>query len=131
MYLKRAKSMMEVSKLLFSPQGNPTNDEDKTMLGLFLAQQGIELELKHILHDLYGEDDTKKRFKSHNIFSLIRYVEEVSGIVLPDELKEMAEDITSWEQTARYPGIAMKNAREDAERVFKIFDQVLELIDEN
>ena len=129
MYLDQADANIKVSKSLFTPEGNPTNDEGVTKIGLYLAQQGIELILKHILHDVKGEDDTKKRFRTHSISALIDYVEEISDIRIPDSLKEMSNDITSWEQSGRYPGIGMTNARSDAETVFGIYDEIREAID--
>ena len=43
MYLEQADADIKVSKSLFTPIGNPTNDEGITRIGLYLAQQGIEL----------------------------------------------------------------------------------------
>ena len=124
MYLEQADADIKVSKSLFTPIGNTTNDEGITRIGLYLAQQGIELILKHIIHDINGEDDTKKRFRTHSISSLIEYAEEVSDITIPTRLKEMSNDITSWEQGGRYPGIGMTNVREDAEEVFSLYDEI-------
>ncbi len=36
----------------------------------------------------------------------------------------MSNDITSWEQGGRYPGIGMTNAREDTEEVFSLYDEI-------
>lgn len=55
------------------------------------------------MHDIFGEDDTTKSFRTHNISALILKAEKY-GFTVDDELKDMSADITQWEAGTRYSG---------------------------
>ena len=114
-YHDRAEWDIIVAKLLLLPENNPTNDEALTDYAAYHTQQAIEKELKHILHDIIGADDTTKEFKTHNIADLISQIEE-RGYGIPDTIKEIAHDLSEWEAGARYSinAIAQKNEIKDA-----------------
>ncbi len=111
MLLSRANADIQTAKLLLSPIGNPANDEQMTDLAAYHAQQGIEKILKYVLHEGLGIDDTRREYKTHSLFFLIDWIERESGFIVPERLKEMADEITEWEAGSRYgeSSVAEKN----------------------
>ena len=121
MLLSKANADIQTAKLLLSPVGNPTNDEQMTDLAAYHTQQGIEKVLKYVLHEGMGIDDTQRAYKTHNLFFLIDWIERESGFVVPDSLKEMADEITDWEAGSRYgeSSIAEKNTIQTAIDIYE------------
>lgn len=110
-YHERGEADIYVARIILSPVGNPTNDENVYAIAAYHVQQAIEKELKYILHDLYQVDDSTRSFKTYNISDLIGQVERL-GIALPDELIELAYDIGDWEAATRYAGNVVADAKE-------------------
>ena len=131
-YHDRAMADIFVAKSLMSPSGNPTNDEGIRDIATYHVQQGIEKEMKHILHDIKGVDDTTRSFKTHIIEDLIDQVED-NGITIPDYVKEIAYDLSSWEATSRYSesSIAVSQEINDAIMVYDRFAKFVKELDEN
>ena len=131
-YHDRARADILVAKSLMSPSGNPTNDEGIRDIAAYHVQQGIEKEMKHILHDLKGVDDTTRSFKTHVIEDLIDQVEN-NGVSVPDYVKEIAYDLSSWEATSRYSesGIAVSQDINDAITVYDRFSEFVKSLEEN
>lgn len=129
-YLERAKDDIYTAKLLLSPVGNPNNDEGKFDIAAYHTQQAAEKGLKFLLHDLYGEDDEDKRFRTHDISFLIRLAESKGSYIIPDELKIISVDLTMWEAQSRYSdsSIAKKNEIQDASEICERFLTSLESI---
>lgn len=101
-YLDRALGDIKSAELLISPAANPTGDEALIDITGYHVQQAIEKELKHILHDIHGYPDDIRNFRTHDIDDLISIVEDQTDFVVPDEIKEIAADLTAWEAGARY-----------------------------
>ena len=74
-YHDRAVADFNTAKVLMSPQGNPANDGAMYDNAAYHVQQAFEKELKYILHDLLGVDDTTRDFRTHSIPNLIAQVE--------------------------------------------------------
>ena len=130
-YHDRAIADIFVAKSLMSPFGNPTNDEGIRDIAAYHVQQGIEKEMKHILHDIKGVDDTTRSFKTHVIEDLIDQVED-NGVSVPDYVKEIAYDLSSWEATSRYSesSIAVSQDINDAITVYERFAEYVKSLDE-
>ncbi len=104
MLLSKADADIRVAELLISPQGNPTNDENIIDLAAFHVQQAIEKTLKHVLQTEAGISEGYKGYKTHDLVSLITMVENKTEFVVPDALKNIASDVSSWEASSRYGG---------------------------
>lgn len=104
MLLVKADADIRVAELLLSPQGNPTNDENIIDLAAFHVQQAIEKTLKHILQTEAGISEDYKGYKTHDLVSLITMIENKTEFVVPNDLKSMASNISSWESSSRYGG---------------------------
>ena len=115
-YRDRGYADICVARTLISPFGNPTNDEGVNDIAAYHVQQAIEKEIKHILHDICGADDTARSFKTHNLSDLIGQVEEY-GISIPEELIDLASDISDWEAATRYSGSVIANIEEIKEAI--------------
>lgn len=104
MNLNRIKADIQTAKNGISSAGNPTNDEYMYDISAYHAQQAVEKCLKYFLHEMYGADDTTKRFRTHNISSLLLMLDNYDKSFLDEhkELVEMSDEITSWEATTRY-----------------------------
>lgn len=102
MYLEHADADLYSAKLLLSPQGNPSNDEYILDIAAYHTQQSMEKYLKYVLHDLYGADETARSFKTHNILALILLTEAHTPYTVPQEIKDAAALVTSWESSTRY-----------------------------
>ena len=100
-YQDKANADLKVAKLLVSPVGNPTHDEMIYDYAAYHLEQAYEKELKYVLHDLLGVDDTSREFKTHNIADLISQIED-AGYNMPEEIKEISHDLTEWEASTRY-----------------------------
>lgn len=120
MLLERADADIQAARLLLSSVGNPTNDERMTDLAAYHAQQAIEKLLKYVLHDGIGADNIAREFKTHNLFYLIDRIERESDFIVPDSLKEMADEITDWEANSRYGEsfVSEKNKIQSAVEVY-------------
>ena len=94
--LKRARTDIEIAKILMSPAGNPTNDEMITDQAAYHIQQGIEEALKY-----QTEISGLPYKKIHNLTGLIIDVEN-AGFAVSNELKAMAFQISDWEASSRY-----------------------------
>ena len=123
-YHDKAEADIKTAKLLISPQGNPTNDELLYDNGAYHVQQAYEKELKHILHDLLGADDTAREFRTHNIADLINQIEN-SGYNIPDEIKEISHDLSNWEANTRYNSDILVELNE-INNVIDLFDKLKE-----
>ena len=101
----------------------------------FTFSKAYEKEVKHILHDICGADDSTRKFKIHDIPTLIGQVEQL-GIAIPDYIKIRAEDIVDWESASRYGGNTVAEIDEIKEAIeyFDKFDEFVKNeidIDEN
>lgn len=104
MNLNRINADIQTAELNISDTGNPTNDEFLYDVAAYHIQQAIEKELKYILHNVYGADETTKRFGTHNISTLLIQVNEYDSnfISSHQDIVENADEITSWEASTRY-----------------------------
>lgn len=123
MYLRHAEADAYNARLLLTPAGNPTNDEYILDIAAYHAQQAIEKCLKHVLHDLCGVDDTAREFKTHQLIALIVLTEERTPYAVPQEIKDVAAVVSSWESRTRYgqSPAAAKAQIEDALRRYDSF----------
>ena len=71
MNIKRIEADIQTAKYNISDSNNPTNDEFLYDIAAYHTQQAIEKTLKYYLHNVYGEDDTSKPFRTHNISTLL------------------------------------------------------------
>ena len=125
MKLERADADIRLAEKLCSSEWNPSNDEMMYDMAAYHAQQGIEKLLKHILHDIYGMDETSRKFRTHKIYDLISMLEEDYSYTVPDELTEMSIKITDWEAQSRY-GDDIVARREDILRAVEIYQRIRE-----
>ena len=104
MNIKRIKADLETAKKLTDASGNPTNDEYLYDIAAYHTQQAVEKSLKYCRHNVYGEDDTAKRYRTHNISSLLLMISEYDVNFLRDnaEIVKMSDEITGWEASSRY-----------------------------
>lgn len=123
-YHDRAQWDVYIAELLISPAGNPQNAQGAYDLAAFHAQQAIEKELKHILHDLFGVDDSTRSFRIHNLVDLAKQVSQL-GITLPDDLFNQADEISDWEAESRYSSGTVAT-KEDIKSAISIYDKVAE-----
>lgn len=128
MNLKRVEVDFDIAERYITPEVNPTNDEYFYDAAAYHAQQAIEKILKYVLHDIYGEDDTDRRFKTHNIATLILKAER-HGFQVDDELVNMSDKITDWEANARY-GSSIISTREDIKTAINLGYNLLEQVKE-
>ena len=94
--LKRARTDIQIARMLMSPEGNPQNDDMITAQAAYHIQQGIEKALKY-----QTEISGYPYRKIHHLAGLIGDVEK-TGFVVSDELKSMAYLISDWESSSRY-----------------------------
>lgn len=120
MKLERADADIQLAEKLLSSQWNPSNNELMYDMAAYYAQQGIEKLLKYILHDIYGMDESSRKFRTHKIYDLISMLEEDYSYAVPDELVEMSIKITDWEAQSRY-GDDIVAAREDVLQAVQIY----------
>lgn len=111
MNINRIKADIKTAETLCSPVGNPTNDEYIYDLAAYHTQQAVEKCLKYYLHDVYGEDDTARSFKTHNISTLILMLNKY-GHQVSNELISMSDELTGWEASSRY-GESLISTREN------------------
>ena len=128
-YHEKALRDLAVAKNYNSAKGNPDNDEGLYDIAAYHAQQAIEKELKYILHDIYGADETERKFKTHGIPALIDQVEDYN-VIVPDEVKAIAYDVTGWEASTRYPGGAASD-REEINDAIKVYENFAKYVAEN
>lgn len=119
-YHDRAEGDIKTAKILISPISNPTNDEVINDNAAYHVQQAVEKELKYILHDILGEDDTTRKFKTHDIADIINQIEE-KGYEISEDIKEIAYDLSEWETTSRY-GTDIVASREEIINVIELYD---------
>lgn len=129
MNINRIIADIEVAKRCCCSKNNPTNDEYFYDVAAYHAQQAVEKELKYILHDIYGMDNTSRKFRTHNISTLIVFL----GNYEPDFVKnhqglvDMMDIITDWEASCRY-GESIVSTRKDIENAIVIADDLLDEI---
>lgn len=129
MNLNRAKADIATAKM--GIDANPTNDEYLYDVAAYHAQQAIEKELKYLLHDVYGEDDSTKKFRTHNISQLLLMINQYD----PDfaekhsEIVDVSGELTNWEASTRY-GQDLVSTREEIVHTFKLAEELLDEIDE-
>jgi HEPN domain-containing protein len=104
MNIRRLNTDIVLARNALSPATNPTNDEYFYDAAGYHIQQAIEKELKHILSDVYGVDENRKRFRTHNISSLILFIAEFDQTFPKrhSDLIEIADELTEWETKCRY-----------------------------
>lgn len=114
MNFKRINADIKMAEYGISPAINVTNDEYLYDLAAYHIQQAVEKELKYILHDIYGEDDTERRFKTHNISSLLIMINEYDQDFINNhkDIVDISDQLTSWEASSRY-GENIVSTRED------------------
>ena len=101
MNIRRIMADIKTAENLISTNGNPTNDEYMYDLAAYHTQQAVEKCLKYYLHYIFGMDDTTKKFKTHNISTLLLLLTQYS-YTAPKELINMSDELTNWEASARY-----------------------------
>lgn len=113
--LVRAKTDIDIAKLLLSDEGNPTHDEMITDQAAYHAQQALEKALKYEI-EIKGVEYKKV----HNLVALIDQVEQ-TGFQVSDELKSKAYLISDWEASSRYKDdfSAVKKDIMDAIRLYQ------------
>jgi len=126
MNLKRIEVDLDIAQRYITPEVNPTNDEYYYDAAAYHAQQAIEKTLKYVLHDIYGEDDTTRKFKTHNIATLILKAEKY-GFKVNDELIDMSDEITDWEANSRYSSSTI-STKENIEKAIQLNKELLENI---
>ena len=127
-YHEKALCDITAARHFNSAVGNPNNDEGLYDIAAYHAQQAIEKELKYILHDIFGADDTLRKFKTHFIPDLVSQVEEYNFSV-PDDVKDIAYDITEWEASTRYPGGGTSDRNEIAEAIH-VFENLAKYVED-
>ena len=115
--LKRARTDIEIAKILMSPAGNPTNDEMITDQAAYHIQQGIEKALKY-----QTEISGLPYKKIHNLTGLIIDVEN-AGFAVSNELKAMAFQISDWEASSRYND-DFTVVKGDLEKAIRLYEEL-------
>ena len=115
--LKRARTGIEIAKILMSPAGNPTNDEMITDQAAYHIQQGIEKALKY-----QTEISGLPYKKIHNLTGLIIDVEN-AGFAVSNELKAMAFQISDWEASSRYND-DFTVVKGDLEKAIRLYEEL-------
>ena len=128
-YLDKALSDLSIAKMCLKPENNTNNDELMYDNTAYHIQQCYEKTYKYIMHDLNGVDDTTRRFRNHDITSLINQVEEDTDFVVCDNLKSYAEELTGWEANCRYPS-STYTSRQEIEETIRTYDILVEDIKE-
>lgn len=107
---------------------NTKNDLFLYDVAAYHTQQAIEKELKYILHNIYGEDDTTRRFKTHNISTLLIMIDKYDKNFISQHtaIVDCSDEITNWEASSRYgeENIASKD------RILEIITEAKELLTE-
>lgn len=126
MNINRIIADIEVAKRCCYSKNNPTNDEYFYDVAAYHIQQAIEKELKYILHNIYGMDDISRRYRTHNISTLIIFLEKYDTEFIQEHQKlvDMADTITEWEASCRY-GENIVSTRRDIEKAVLIADSIL------
>ena len=125
-YHDRGAGDIFVAKTLLAPGGNPNGDESVYDIAAYHTQQGIEKELKHILHDILGDDENSHSFKTHNLPDLIGQV-EAHGISVPEEIVDMAFDLNDWEAATRYSHGSVAKSEEISEAI-EAYDRFVDYV---
>ena len=113
-----------LAKYSISAEGNPANDEAILNEAAYHTQQAVEKILKFYLRDVYGEDETEKSFRIHNIATLeTRLIDH--GHTIPQELIDNADEITAWEAESRY-GHSLVTTKEKICTVIQVAEKLLE-----
>lgn len=99
-YYGRALADLSAAKRLIEMSG-ATSRSAILDLAAYHLQQATEKSLKHIIPVCVMEKDIR-RFKTHDIPSLIGMVEMSTQYRIPLSIKIIAGKLTSWEATARY-----------------------------
>lgn len=128
MNLDRIRADIKTAQNNISSRGNPSNDEYMYDVSAYHVQQAVEKELKYILHDRYGLNDTEKRFRTHNISTLIIMVSSHDSTFIANhpELISISDRLTEWEASTRYGEslVAVKN------EIDKALGIAIDLLDE-
>lgn len=129
MNINRIIADIEVAKRCCYSKNNPTNDEYFYDVAAYHIQQAIEKELKYILHNVYGMDDTLRSYRTHNISTLMIFLEkyDTDFIQKHQDLVDMTDTITEWEASCRY-GENIVSTRRDIEKAISIADHILKEI---
>jgi HEPN domain-containing protein len=98
-YYGRAIADLSVAKRLIKEGVTPRSAE--LDLAAYHLQQAVEKSLKHIIPICVMEKDIR-RFRTHNIPSLIAMAEQATHYRAPRKIKQIADKLTSWEANARY-----------------------------
>ena len=115
---------MVLAKYGISPEGNPTNDEAIISEAAYHTQQAVEKYLKFYLRDVYGEDETQKRFRIHNISTLATRLAD-HGHQVSQEIIDNADELSEWEANSRY-GHSVVTTREKISEMLDLLDTLLE-----
>lgn len=129
MNIKRIEADITTARNNISENGNPTNDEYLYDISAYHTQQAVEKCLKYLLHDVYGEDDTTRQFKTHNISTLLLKLNQYDKDFLSNhqELVEWSDEITSWEASTRY-GTDLVATKNKINEVLNYTDTLIEEI---
>ena len=132
MNTKRIKSDIDTAKLLCSSVGNPTNDEYLFDAASYHTQQAIEKCLKYYLHDVYGEDDNLRNFRTHSIPNLLTMlsIHDVDFNKNHQDLVKIAIDVSDWEARSRYDDciVSTKNDIENAIAIAEgLYEDIMEI----
>ena len=131
MNINRIKTDITLAECGINPAINITNDEYLYDASAYHIQQAIEKSLKYILHNIYGEDDTTKKFKTHNISSLIIMLNSYDSNFINNhpDIVSIADEITRWEASSRY-GESIVSTRNDIIKAIKyaknLYNEILD-----
>lgn len=115
--LARARTDIEISKLLLTDVGNPTHDEMFTDQAAYHAEQAIEKALKY-QSEMMGIPYKKNHF----ITNLLPPLEE-AGFHVSDELKMNLNSIIDWEVSSRY-GDDFSVVKADIEKAIDLYEDL-------
>lgn len=125
MNIQRIKADIDNVKIILSGYGNPTNDEYLLDIAAYHTQQAIEKCLKYYLHDVYKEDDTKKKFKTHNLSTLALWLSSYDKNFMENHegLIDLLDEVTNWEASSRY-GESIISTRKDINKAITYAEEL-------
>ena len=98
---KRIETDLKQAKYIINDTESNDFDID---LASYLIQQSIEKTLKYILHNIYNQDETTKKYRTHNINSLIIQLNKIDANFIDKhkDIVKISDKLTSWEANCRY-----------------------------
>lgn len=98
---KRIETDLKQAKYIINDTESNDFDID---LASYLIQQSIEKTLKYIWHNIYNQDETTKKYRTHNINSLIIQLNKIDANFIDKhkDIVKISDKLTSWEANCRY-----------------------------